>query len=104
MMQGTTPCLLVRPKLRDLTTAKKIVFTIKQGARMHEWSDRVQILSADEEGTILCIHLTQEETLAMRPGIYRMQVSWIDQSDQSRKTLIGEGDVLESLHKGVIVP
>ena len=104
MMQGTTPYLLVRVKLRDLTTAQKIILTIKQGARVHEWSDRVQVLSADENGTLISVHLTQEETLALRPGLYRMQVSWIDQTGESRKTVIGEKDVLEALHRGVIVP
>ena len=103
MMRGTTPYLLIRTKLRDLTGAQVIILTIQQNGRVHNYQgDRVHIISVDEDGTLLCVHLTQEETLALCPGVYEIQISWIDASGESRKTLIGTGDILRALHRDVI--
>lgn len=105
MMQGTTPYLLIRVKQRDLTGAQTIILTIRQGACPRDFGQgRISVLSVDESGTLLCVHLTQDETLALRPGAYEMQVSWIDAGGESRKTHIGTADVLRALHKGVIIP
>ena len=83
-MRGTTPYLLIRTKLRDLTGAQVIILTIQQNGRVHNYQgDRVHIISVDEDGTLLCVHLTQEETLALCPGVYEIQISWIDASGES---------------------
>ena len=103
MMQGTTPYLLLRVKGRDLTGAQTIILTIRQGACPRDFgTDRISVLTVDESGTLLCVHLTQEETLALHPGAYEMQVSWIDAGGESRKTLIGVGDILRALQRDVI--
>ena len=104
-MQGTTPYLLIRVKQRDLTGAQTIILTIKQGACPRDFgTERIIVLTVDESGTLLCVHMTQEETLALRPGTYEMQVNWIDAGGESRKTNIGTANVLRALHKGVIIP
>ena len=48
MMRGTTPYLLIRTKLRDLTGAQVIILTIQQNGRVHNYQgDRVHIISAN---------------------------------------------------------
>lgn len=101
-MQGTTPYLPWRIN-RDLTGYQTILLTISQRGRgFNFWTDRHTILETAEGSTIGVIHLTQEETLALKPGACRVQITWIDSAGERHATKVIELESLESLYKEVI--
>ena len=68
MIQGSTPVLTVRVTGRDLTTAQRIRLTIRQHGTPHNVDkDRLTAVT-DDADTLLLLHLTQQETLALDPG------------------------------------
>jgi hypothetical protein len=78
MIQGSTPVLTVRVKDKDLTTAQRIRLTIGQHGTPHNFDKARLTAVTDEADTLLLLHLTQQETLALDPGRVGIQVRWQD--------------------------
>ena len=103
MMQGTTPYLFCRIKERNLGQAEVIVITFKQGGRLWNYGmDRITIVEASDDASVLAIHLTQEETLSIRPQRFRLQVRWRNADGEADGTKIIQGENAEALLKEVI--
>lgn len=101
--QGTTPYLQVAIEGYDLSDAEVIHVTIEQGTdkKMDLTGNRVTV-EADEEGSVVTAHLTQEETLGLRKGFAELQVRWRDQYGEAYEIEVITINVLKALYKGVI--
>ena len=106
--QGTTPYLQVAIEGYDLSDAAVIHVTIEQGNPRqpdHKLLDltgeRVTVV-ADEEGSVVTAHLTQEETLGLRQGFAELQVRWRDQYGEAFEIEVITVNILKALYKGVI--
>ena len=100
--QGTTSTIAMTVDNYDLTQAKEIRVTIDQnGRKLNFTGDRVMTID-DEGGTILMVHLTQSETLSLRPTLADVQVRWLDTNNEAYKTEIETINIKKALYKGVL--
>lgn len=100
--QGTTPYLMMSIKGYDLTTAAAIIVTLKTQS-IRESFDQTRItVTADNNESLLTIHLTQTETLALLPNKAQVQVRWRDGNDEAFSTVIEEISVSDCIYKGVV--
>lgn len=100
--QGATPYLMITIEGYDLTDAAAIMVTLRaSGVNLNLDQERVTA-AADEEGTLLVVHLTQEETLALTPATATVQVRWRDAADEAHTTEMAKIDVASAIYKGVI--
>ena len=103
MRQGTTPTLAFKIRGHDLSGAAAIVVTLRQGTRLYNFDqDRLVVVGGDAS-TIL-LHLTQEETLALRVGGIALQVRWVNPDGEAYTTDTASISNLEALYKEVINP
>lgn len=101
MSQGTTPTLVLVVDESDLTQAR-IKVTIEQNGRQINFSnDRIESM-LDDQNTILMIHLTQRETLDLRPTEGDVQVRWVNPDGEAYITEIETIEIAKALYKGVI--
>lgn len=102
IVQGTTPYLMLRIQGYDLSKAAVVLVTIFNGRQEYNFQgDRVSV-TADGNDTLLMVHLTQEDTLALTPKAGRLQVRWRDGQNEAYATEIASVDIGNVLHKGVI--
>ena len=102
MTQGTTPLLLWSVNA-NLTGAQVIVLSIRQNGRLYNFgTERNTVASASSTESVAAVHLTQEETLALKPGACSLQVTWIDATGERHTTNIVGVEHLEALFKEVI--
>lgn len=101
--QGTTPYLQVAIEGCDLSEAAVIHVTIEQGTfkRLDLTGERITV-EANEEGSVVTAHLTQEETLGFKQGFAELQVRWKDQYGESFEIEVITVNILKALYKGVI--
>lgn len=100
--QGSTPYIMVTVEGYDLTDANAIMVTFKTDSGMVDL-DRTRVtVTSDESESLLVVHLTQEETLALTPSRALLQVRWRDANDESHTTVAASIDVASALYKGVI--
>lgn len=102
--QGATPPLNIMVDDNDLTQATQICVTIEQkgGREFNFMKERITVNPAVEGGTLLSIHLTQEETLSMRPIKSELQVRWRDPDNEAYTTDIVVIDIGKALYKEVL--
>ena len=102
MRQGSTPTLMIKIKKHDLSNAAAIVVTFRQGAKLYNFeADRLTVVASGDAST-LALTLTQEETLAMRPGGLTLQVRWVNTDGEAFTTDVASVSNLEALYKEVI--
>lgn len=88
MIRGTTPTVTLRIPSRDLRECD-IVVTIRNINRtIHKKNEDMEI--EYDDGTILSILMTQEETLAFAEGQAFVQVNWLYPSGTREATNIAE--------------
>lgn len=102
IVQGTTPFLMLRIRGYDLSRAAVVLVTIFSGGKLYDFQgDRVTV-TADGSDTLLMVHLTQEDTLALMPKTGRLQVRWRDGQNEAYATEIVPVDIGNVLRKEVI--
>lgn len=99
--QGTTSTLSLLVEA-DLSKATSIVVSIRQDMRAYDFTGNRVWSFDDPEGTLLMVHLSQEETLSMRPKEAEIQVRWLDFDDEAYETDIQTIDIERALYKGVL--
>ena len=102
MGQGTTPYLQIAIDGYDMSGATAIVVTIEHGKHKLNLTDERVTVTANEEGSVVTVHLTQQETLAIDKGFAEIQVRWKDQYGDAFSTEILNVNVLKALYRGVI--
>lgn len=102
--QGTTPTLSMIVDGCDLTQAAVIYVTIEQRGRPQlNWTgDRVVTSLTVDGGTLLSVHLTQEETLSLKASDAEIQVRWLNPDNEAYITDINIVDINKALYKEVI--
>lgn len=103
--QGTTSSLALFVEA-DLMQATDIVASVKQPGRALNF-DKQRILTFESEdedvpGTLLLIHLTQKETLSLKPIDAEVQVRWLNPDHEAYKTEIENINIKRALFKGVL--
>lgn len=97
-MQGLTPTITVTvPNSVDLTEAANIYPSFKQGNRLFKITEGFTVAAHQ-----VSISLTQEQTLAFRPGLAEVQVNWTYSTGQRGATKpkqinVSENHILEVL-------
>lgn len=102
--QGSTPTLMLAIDRYDLTGASSVVVSIKtQNKRVDVGLDGLEriSISGNCNGSMVAVHLTQEESLSLDPCIAYIQVRWV-KDGESYTTESKRIDIVEALYKGVI--
>ena len=102
LAQGTTPYVMVTVEGYDLTDANAIKVTFKTDNFQLDLDESRVTVTSNASESLLVVHLTQEETLAMTPVQALFQVRWRDANDESHITKVTRIDVASALYKGVI--
>ena len=100
MRRGTTPDFLlqIEKDLREYTL--EVTFS-QAGRKTILTGDRLELTYEDEISTI-AVYLTQEETLALKPGKASVQVRFIGADGYTDATEIGLVDVMDVLNESVM--
>ena len=102
LSQGTTPYLSLLIPGYNLSDAGAIMFTVKHKAGTLDIAEDPIDVTADTDGSTLIVHLTQEETLGVAPGIAPFQLRWRDSDGESYITRPQNVNWLEAIYKEVI--
>lgn len=100
--QGSTPYIMVTIEGYDLTDANAIIVTFKTDSGTVDIDQTRVTATSNESESLLVVHLTQEETLALTPTQALLQVRWRDANDEAHTTAAARIDVASALYKGVI--
>lgn len=99
---GTTPYISLYIEDFDLTEAEALHVTLQQNAvQLDLTGDRIAV-TADDNGSSLIVHLTQEETLAFKPLDVEIQVRWRDTDDEAYSTEVVAYRLTKVLYTEVI--
>lgn len=101
MRRGTTPEYLITIPGKNLT-GMTVEVDITQGCAMITKAGDELSMSGTSSGTTIAFRLTQEETLAMKPGKARVQVRFINSQGIAEATSIGQINVDPILRDGRI--
>lgn len=100
--QGATPYIMISIEGYDLTDAAALMVTIRtQTGRLDLDGSRVTVTS-DGEDSLLTVHLSQDETLALYPNIAVVQVRWRDANGEAYTTEMAQISVANAIYREVI--
>ena len=100
--RGTTPTLALLVKHHDLSGCA-IFVTVRQKSNIStKTGDDIMMAYEEEEGTMLTVTLTQEETLALGEGTANVQVRWINSEGVAKATNVEMLDIKKILLEEVI--
>lgn len=100
MIRGTTPVITLKILSRDLRECD-IVVTIRNVKKTINKKNADMDIEYDD-GTLLTILMTQEETLAFAEGKASVQVNWLYPSGTREATNIAEIDIGKQLYGQVM--
>lgn len=99
MVQATTPTfVLTLPETVDLTEPSHFYFTLRQGHARIEKTDSDLVI----DGQTISVYLSQAETLALTPGMVKLQLNWTYANGSRAASEIVSVNVTENLLKEVI--
>lgn len=99
-MQGTTPTfVLTLPETVDLTEARNVYVTFRQGSQnaLTKTGDDLIVYAHEVD-----VYMTQKDTLQFRDGIVLVQMNWTFSGGQRAATNIVELNWDENLLKKVV--
>ena len=99
--RGTTPSLLLLIKNVDLSNYNFYV-TLSQGCTSITLTDDRVIHEVQDSGTLLCVSLTQAETLTLAPGDARVEVKAISSDGTTVKTAEGAIEIEDTLYEQIV--
>ena len=99
MRRGTTPTITCKITGADLS-GSNIYITIQQGGT--EITILNPTVETTEDGCIMVITLTQEQTLRLKKGVADIQIRWVDPNGTALATNVAQITVEKILRDGVI--
>lgn len=100
--QGATPYLVITIEGYDLSDAAAVVVTLLDKKRVFNLNKNRVSISSNGSDSILTVHLTQTETLALMPNSVMIQVRWRDAGGEAHTTEMAQIDVATAIYRGVI--
>lgn len=106
MIRGTTPTLILRiPIEGGLGFASRILVTLAQWGTTLTKELGDDVVLEPEEGQLLSVYLSQEETLMFKPKVdTEVQVNWIASDGTRGATKIKKIDIYQNMVSEVIDP
>ena len=86
MIQGSTPVLTIRLKGRALNGAQAIMITLRKDGINHNFDQSRITVASEGSDALAMVHLTQAETLALKPGRVGVQLRWVDWYGEAHTT------------------
>ena len=103
LSQGTTPYLSLLIRGYDLSNAGAIMLTIVSASgTLNLNAERITVTADFDGNSSLDVHLTQQETLGIAPGIATIQLRWRDSDGEAYATRQQKVNLLAALYKKVI--
>lgn len=103
MRQYTTPLQTMFVQGYELTESDKVYVTYADKTREHVLTVTDPILTHEDDGTTVKVHLTQEQTgLFAANEIVSVQVNWINEDGERMATNVANITCRENLLKEVI--
>lgn len=100
--QGATPYLMITVDGYDLTGAAAIMVTLRASSTCLNLDMERVTVTSDGQESLLVVHLTQEETLALSAVSATVQVRWRDAEDEAHTTEMARIDVASAIYREVI--
>lgn len=100
--QGATPYLMMTIEGFDLSSAAAIMVTLRMSVTCINLDMERVTVTSDGQESLLVVHLTQEETLALSAGPMTVQVRWRDAEGEAYTTEMAQINVAAAIYKGVI--
>ena len=101
MYQGTTPVLLLEVDENLNGKTVQVAFRPIAGETFMKNEPDVEIYP-DDEGTLIAVKFSQEETFRIPEGVCQVEVRWVDESGSADISFVGSVDVIGSITKNVI--
>ncbi len=99
LMQGSTNLLRATVKGYDLTGAESARLSIATRGGVQNFDLDRMTIGLSEGNSLVLVHLTQEETLAMKPTAAQVQLKWRNPDGEAyvtRKTEISVGEAIDT--------
>lgn len=100
--QGSTPYLMITVEGYDLTDAAAIEVSIKTSTKVINFDKSRITVSSNDDGSLLVVLLSQEETLSLEPSVGWVQVRWRNPNNRSYTTEMAQVYISSAIYRGVI--